>query len=304
MQETPFPPVETFAAKRLLSPVKPGEAGWFAADHNMNLYRGCNHGCIYCDTRSECYRIDRFETVRYKENCLSMLETELRQKKKPGIVSIGAASDPYNALEAQLLITRQSLLLLKRYRFGVGMSTKSDLIARDADVLAEMGAIAPVRTAFSITAAEDELSLLLEPGAPATSARFAALKVLANAGVFAGVWVNPMLPFLTDSRENLIALLRATAKNGGRYAVCHFGMTLRTGNREYFFAALDKIPRFKGIKQQYSNAFGLSYACPSPQADALYALFKEECHRLGLLWSFSAINQAAKEACPQQISMF
>ncbi len=118
MEEINRAVVETFVAKRLLIPVRYGKDAFFPADYNMNLYRGCNHGCLYCDTRSECYRIDRFEEIRVKENCLAMLERELRQKKKPGVVSLGAASDSYNAREKELCITRQALLLLKKYSFG------------------------------------------------------------------------------------------------------------------------------------------------------------------------------------------
>ena len=297
-------PIETFSAKRLLLPLRGMEANFFAADYNMNLYRGCNHGCIYCDTRSECYQIDRFDTVRCKENCIAMLETELRQKKQAAVISMGAASDPYNAFEAPLCITRQALELLKRYHFGVGIPTKGDLIARDADLLAAIGKSAPVRIAFSITTADDSLSRLIEPHAPISSARFAALEALAGAGVFAGVWINPMLPFLTDSAENLQTLLRRTAECGGRFAMCHFGMTLRTGNREYFFAALDRNPRFAGVKQQYASSFGLDYMCPSPDAEALESLFRAECQRLGLLYRFEDINRAMRDKCPRQMTMF
>jgi DNA repair photolyase len=297
-------PVETFPAKRLLTPTHIAEKDFFAAEYNMNLYRGCNHGCIYCDTRSDCYRIDRFNTVRCKENCIAMLEQELRQKRRAAMVSMGAASDPYNALESGLGLTRRALELLKRYHFGVGITTKGTLIDRDANLLAEIGKSAPVRVAFSITTAEDELSALIEPGAPSSSHRFAALAALAEAGVYAGVWINPMLPFLTDSPDNLLALLKATAECGGRFAVCHFGMTLRTGNREYFYAALDREPRFQGLKKQYAEAFGLSYVCASPQAEDLYALFKQECKRLGLSCRFEDINRAMGESCPRQMSLF
>ncbi len=297
-------PAETFLAKRLLSPVRYPEDAFFLADYNINLYRGCNHGCIYCDTRSECYRIERFDHIRHKKDCLAMLEQELRQKKKPGVVAVGAASDPYNRMEKDLEITRQSLLLLKKYGFGAGLTTKGTLMARDADVLADMGKTAPVYGTFSITAAEDALSLRLEPGAPPTSQRFAAMKELAQAGVFVGTWICPVVPFLTDSWDNLEALLEKTAEAGGRYAVCHFGMTLRTGNREYFYAHLDKDPSFQGIKQKFVDAFGLQYSCVAPQAEALRARYEEACARRGLLHRFTDINRAARAGCPTQLALF
>ena len=294
---------ETFSAKRLLLP-QGGMANFFAASDTLNLYRGCNHGCIYCDTRSECYHIDRFDTVRHKENCIAMLEGELRRKKQAGTVMMGAASDPYNHLEEKLCITRQALELLRRYHFGAGISTKGALVARDAEVLCGIGKNAPCWVAFSITAAKDSLSALIEPGAPVSSLRFRAMAALAKAGVFTGIWLNPVLPFLTDDWENLRTLLQATKESGGRFALCHFGMTLRTGNREYFFAALDKEPSFRGIKQKYADSFQLSYGCPSPNAEKLYGLFHKECKRLGLLDSFPEVNRAMREGCPKQITMF
>ena len=300
----PQNPEETFSAKRLLTPVSMEEADFFAADYNMNLYRGCNHGCIYCDTRSECYHIEDFDRIRYKENCLLMLERELRQKKRPGIVSMGAASDPYNALETRLCLTQQALTLLGRYHFGATVTTKGALIVRDADLYARISRSVPVRVAFSITTTDDDLSTLIEPGASPSSERFAALKVLSKAGVFAGVWICPTLPFMTDSPETLQALLQTTADCGGRYVMCHFGMTLRTGNREYFYQALDKEPRLQGIKQRYADAFGLSYMCPSPNAEALYSLYVSEAKRLGLLYRFEDINRAMGEGLPRQIAMF
>jgi DNA repair photolyase len=295
--------VETFPFKRLLTPVRYEEDRFFLTDYTMNLYRGCNHGCLYCDTRSECYRIDHFDQIRHKENCIDMLREELRQKRKPGVVALGAASDSYNAVEKELCLTRQALELLKKYSFGVGLHTKGAL-ARDGPLLAEMGRQAPTYVAFSITTVDDGLARLLEPGAPPASGRFAAMKELARAGVFTGTWMNPMVPYLTDSRENLVSVLEQTKENGGRFVLCHFGMTLRTGNREYFYAALEAEPRFRGVKERFVSAFGLDYFCPSPRAGELYAVFKETCERLGLLCSFGEVNRALLEQGPRQMTLW
>ncbi len=303
MDKGPEQRVETFPAKRLLTPVRYGE-GFFPAEYTMNLYRGCNHGCLYCDTRSDCYRIDRFDQVRHKENCLAMLERELQSKRKAGTVLLGAASDGYNALEKQLGLTRQALLLLKRYGFGAGICTKGALVARDAELLGEMGKQAPAYVTFSITTADEGLCGLLEPGAPSTSRRFGAMKELARAGVFTGTWMNPMVPFLTDNRENLLAVLERTKESGGRFALCHFGMTLRSGNREYFYAALEREPRFAGVKERFVKAFGLDYFCPSPRAGELYPLFQEACERLGLLSGFGEISRALREQSPRQMTLW
>lgn len=290
--------------KRLLLPAGAEEFQFFRTDWTLNLYRGCNHGCVYCDSRSVCYHMEDFGRVRVKRECLSALETELRGKKRAGVVSMGAASDAYNALEEKLAITRGALLLLRRYGFGVMIPTKSELIARDADVLGDIARQGYACTAFSITTADTELAAFLEPGAPAPERRFAAMGALAKAGVLTGTWMNPMLPFLTDTEANVREVLKRTADAGGRFAICHFGVTLREGDREYFYQALDANARYAGVKAKYVNAFGLSYICTSPDAARLADVFDEECDRLGLLRDFAAVNQAAAAAVPMQTSLF
>lgn len=289
-------------AKHLLTPVRVGMDDFFYADWNMNLYRGCNHGCIYCDSRSQCYHLDRFDTVRPKENALSLLEGELRAKRKPGIITMGAMSDPYNPLEASLHLTRGALDLMLRYGFGAAFTTKSPLCARDADLLANISRRAPVCARLTITCADDDLCRRIEPHVAPSSQRFAALQQLSEAGVYAGVWLNPVLPFITDTEENIISILRQTAAAGGKFVVCFFGMTLRSGNREYYFDALQRD--FPGIRDKYLSAFGNAYECGSPDAQRLYDLFKSECTRLGLAWRFHDVNAGMMQHQPQQMTMF
>lgn len=294
---------ETFTAKRLLTPTRCDERSFFACDYNMNLYRGCNHGCIYCDSLSDCYGFQHFEQVRYKQGCIDMLCSELRVKRNAGIVGMGAASDPYNHLEAGLLLTRQALEALRRFGFGVALHTKGLLVSRDRDVLSDIGKGMTAMVSFSISTPLDGLAALLEPGAPPPSQRFEAMRSLAEAGVFTGTWLNPMLPFLTDTREQVEAVLVQTARSGGRFVMCHYGMTLRTGNREHFFAALDSHPQFAGVKARYSQAFGLAYPCPSPDAASLCTYLEQRCRELGLLFRFEEINRALRAHCPQQLSL-
>ncbi len=293
--------METVLAKQLLTPLHASDE-FFHSDYNLNLYRGCSHGCIYCDSRSVCYQLDRFDQVRVKENALSLLREELRRKRKPGLVSTGAMSDPYNPYEEEHKYTRCAFLLLKQYGFGVGFTTKSSLASRDSDVLYDIQRTAPVRACFSITCSEDDLSLKLEPHASPTTKRFEALEALSRAGVFAGVWLNPVIPFLTDTAENILSIVRRTKECGGQFIVCHFGMTLRTGNREYFYQALDRD--FPGIKEKYAGAFGLDYMCPSVIAKELEAAFVKECIRLNLNHRFPDINRAMFEKQSMQLSMF
>lgn len=275
---------------------------FFLADWNLNLYRGCNHGCIYCDSRSLCYHLDDFDTIHPKPDALRILEDEMRAKRRPGIITMGAMSDPYNPLEARLMLTRGALALCLRYGFGAAYTTKAPLCARDAALLAEIARRAPVCARITVTCAEDGLCRRVEPHVAPTSQRLAALRTLAEAGVYAGVWINPVLPFLTDTADNLISLLRQSAAAGARFAVCFFGMTLRTGNREYYFAALERD--FPGLRAKYLSAFGNAYQCPSPDAQRLYDLYRKECQRLGLAWRFRDINEAMLARQPRQMDMW
>lgn len=266
-----------------------GDIGdFFPRSYNMNLYRGCSHGCVYCDARSACYRLDFPGEVRAKENALAILRDELRRKRKPGIVGLGGMSDGYNPEEAHALLTRGALALLLQYGFGIGITTKSPLVARDIDLLRAMQKNAPVHVTFSITTGDDDLCRKIEPGVAPASERFAALREIAAAGIPVGVWINPVLPFLTDSVENIVGLVEATCENGGHYAITHYGMTLREGNREYFYAALDR--HFPGMKRRYASAYGNSYILPSPNAEALHEAFVMACVRTGLRHTFAQVE--------------
>lgn len=290
--------------KRLLTPVRAQEGLYFRTDYTLNLYRGCNHGCVYCDSRSVCYHMEGFDRVSVKRDCLPALEGELRAKKQPGVVGMGAASDAYNGLEDQLQVTRGALLLLQRYGFGVALATKSALITRDAGLLAAIGRKAYACVAFSITTADAGLAAFLEPHAPPPAERFAAMRALAQVGVVTGVWMNPMLPFLTDNADTVRAVLAQTAAAGGRFALCHFGVTLREGDREYFYQALERDTRFASLRARYTEAFGLSYLCASPGAAELSALFTAECERLGLAHDFTAVNRLAAAGAPVQTRLW
>lgn len=294
--------MEYAQAKQLLTPIHVGMDDFFYANWNMNLYRGCCHGCIYCDSRSLCYHLDHFDTVRPKENALALLESELRVKRKPGIITMGAMSDPYNPLEEELQLTRGALEMMRRYGFGAAYTTKSALCARDADLLADISRRAPVRVQLTVTCAGDALCRRIEPDVSPSSERFAALRRLSDAGVYAGVWLNPVLPFITDTEENILGVVRQAAEAGAKFVVCFFGMTLRSGNREYYFNALER--EFPGIRAKYLTAFGNAYECTSPNAAHLYEAFKRECTRLGLVWRFRDINAGMMQRQPRQTSLF
>ncbi len=264
--------------------------GWFGGEYNMNLYRGCCHGCIYCDSRSDCYGIDKFDRVRAKENALEIVRNDLRRKAKTGVVMTGAMSDPYNPFEKDLELTRHALELVSAYGFGVGVATKSELILRDIDIFREIKEESPVLLKITITTADDALSQLIEPGAPASSRRFEVVRELSEAGLFTGVLLMPVLPFLEDSLENVLSIVEQAAESGARFIYPAFGMTLRQGQREHYYQKLDKL--FPGLSEQYRRRFGSRYWCGSPQAEKLWNPFSAACDSRGILYRMPEIIRA------------
>ncbi|MBQ8780639.1 MAG: radical SAM protein [Oscillospiraceae bacterium] len=284
--------METVSVKTILQKNK--STDWFGSDYNMNLYKGCSHGCIYCDSRSDCYHADNFETVRAKENCLQILRDELKRKVKSGIVGTGAMSDPYNPFEKKEKLTRHSLELIDAYEFGVSVLTKSSLIKRDIDIYTGIAEHSPVLCQCTITAADDKLSKLVEPNVSASSERFEALAEMSDSGLFTGVVMTPVLPFIEDTEENILRILRTAKECGVRSVYAQFGLTMRTGQREYFYSKLDEaFPEMK-LSERYAKAYGDRYMCSSPYAKRLWKVYTEECKRLGLLYDMHDIISAYK----------
>ena len=232
--------VEYVPAKSIVNRV---QNGWFGVDYNMNIYRGCSHGCIYCDSRSDCYRIDRFDQVRVKEDALRIIRDDLRRKVKKGVVATGSMSDPYNPLERDLQLTRHALELLSAYEFGAAIATKSDLILRDVDVLQEIRKISPVLCKMTVTTCDDELCRRVEPHVSVSSARFAALEKLSAGGIFTGILMMPVLPFLEDTPENVLGIIDRAAHAGVRFIYPAFGMTMRQNQREWYLSKLQELFR-------------------------------------------------------------
>lgn len=253
-----------------------------SAGNGMNIYRGCQHGCIYCDSRSRCYQMDHsFEDIAVKENALELLEDALKRKRKPCMIGTGSMSDPYIPLETELQMTRSALERIEQYGFGVTMITKSDRILRDMDLLKRIHGKAKAVVQMTLTTADDDLCRILEPGVCPTSCRVAALKEFRHAGIPTVVWLCPVLPFLNDTEENIHSIVKACADAGVK-GIIHFGMglTLREGNREYFFAQLDR--HFPGLKERYIRTYGNAYELQSPNTKQLEALFQTECDKYGI----------------------
>ena len=278
--------VHKIEAKTLLSAAKAPDP-WFGIKYTMNLYRGCQHRCIYCDSRSECYGIADFDSeLLVKVNALDLLRKELKRKRVKGYVGTGSMNDPYMPAERELRLTRGALEILVEHTFPVHALTKSDLVLRDADLLAELDlrAASPESPgaviSFTVTTADDDLARQLEPGAPSPSRRFAALDALSKQGLCAGVMLMPVLPFLEDAPENVAEVVRRAAACGARHVVPGFGVTLRDRQRDHFYRELDA--RFPGVRERYERSFGTRYQASARNAKRLEAVFAELAARYGL----------------------
>lgn len=258
-------------AKSILSP-----------KNGMNLYRGCQHGCIYCDARSLCYQINHpFEDIEVKENALPLLEQALRAKRKKCMIGTGAMSDPYMPLEEKLQLTRGALELIHRYGFGVAIQTKSCRILRDLELLKAINDQSKAVVQMTLTTYDERLCRMVEPNVSTTCQRAEALRKFRDAGIPTVVWLSPLLPWLNDTPENILGILEYCREVGVK-GIINFGMglTLRDGDREYYYAALDR--HFPGLKQRYIQTYGNAYELPSPNSQALWQLFHEKCEQYGI----------------------
>ena len=264
----------------------------------MNLYRGCQHRCIYCDSRSQCYGIDRFDQdVLVKTNAIDLLRDELSRKRVKGTIGTGSMNDPYMPIEKHEKLTQRALEAIALFRFPVHVLTKSDLVLRDMAIIQQISQTYAA-VSFTITTADDELGKKMEPGAPKPSARLKAIEQLAAKGIYTGVLMMPVLPFLQDNEDNIRTLVKRAADSGAQYILASFGVTLRDRQRVYFYQELDK--RFPGVSQQYMKAFGGDYFAPVQNYENLKAAFKEACAEVGMARRIEPYNK--KEA--KQLSLF
>ena len=251
-------------------------------NNGMNLYRGCTHGCIYCDSRSEVYNMGhKFEDIEVKQNSLELLKKELI-KRKPSMIGTGAMTDPYIPLEKRLKYIRGALNLIERYGFGFTCITKSDLILRDLDLLRKINEKTKVVVQMTLTTADDDLCEILEPNVCPTSRRVEVLKILRDAGIPTVVWLCPILPYINDDEENINSILDFCIESDVKGIICfEMGLTLRKGNREYFYKNLDK--HFPGLKEKYVEKYGMSYGIPSPNNEKLMRIFKRRTDENNIL---------------------
>ncbi|MBR3345546.1 MAG: radical SAM protein [Solobacterium sp.] len=272
----------------------------------MNQYRGCTHGCIYCDSRSKCYQFTHaFEDIEVKKNAPELLEKALRAKRRKCMIGTGAMSDPYMHCETDVRLTRRCLEVLCRYGFGAAIQTKSDRILEDIDLLDRINQTARCVVQMTLTTYDDDLCAIIEPNVCNTRRRIEVLEELQKRKIPTVVWLTPILPFLNDTEENIRSILEECARVGVRGVMCFdMGLTLREGNREFYYAALDRY--FPGLKQKYIQTYGNAYELPSPHAGTLMRLFQNLCIQYGMLYETDAVFRYLGEfpEAYEQLSIF
>ncbi len=295
--------MEYIGAKTIVTKTK--DSRWFGIDYNMNIYKGCCHGCVYCDSRSDCYQIQDFDRVRAKEDAIRIIRDDLRRKVKTGVVGTGAMSDPYNPFEKELKLTRHALELVDAFGFGAAIATKSHLMMRDMDILESIKDHSPVLCKVTVTTADDDLAKKIEPRVSLPSQRLELISALSARGIFAGILMMPVLPFLEDNEENIKTLVKRAHEAGARFIYGEMGMTLRGNQREWYYDCLKRLFPEKQLPELYMKTYGNQYQCPSPRARKLWGLFTGECQRYKILYKMTDIIHAYKRNYEvTQLSLF
>ena len=282
--------------------------GILSARNGMNIYRGCTHGCIYCDSRSRCYGFTHpFEDIEVKRNAPALLEQKLRSKRKKCMIGTGAMCDPYLHCEEELRLTRACLEIIDRYGFGVSVLTKSDRILRDMDLLGSIQDKSKAVAQMTLTTWDDRLCRIIEPEVCVTSRRLEVLRTMKEAGIPTVVWMTPLLPFINDTKENLEGILEGCLEAGVKGILCFgMGLTLREGNREYFYQALDR--HFPGLRREYQRRYGNAYELPSPRHRELQQIFENTCAKAGILYRpediFAYLREFPENKGYTQLSLF
>ena len=282
--------------------------GILSAENGMNIYRGCTHGCIYCDSRSTCYHFTHsFEDVEVKRNAPVLLEEKLRSKRKKCMIGTGAMCDPYMHCEEELKLTRRCLEIIDHYEFGVAILTKSDRILRDLDWLKSIHKKAKCVVQMTLTTYDDELCKILEPNVCVTSRRFEVLKILRDEGIPTVVWFTPILPFLNDTKENVEGILDDCVQAGVKgVLIFNMGVTLRDGDREYFYEALDK--HFPGLREKYQKKYGYAYEVVSDHNEELMNILRDTCEKNGIMHNphqiFSYLNEFPENKGYEQLKLW
>lgn len=279
-----------------------------SSKNGMNIYRGCSHGCIYCDSRSLCYHMNHdFEDIEVKANACELLAAALKKKRRKCMIGTSAMSDPYMPLEETLGLTRRSLEIIYKYGFGAAILTKSARILRDLDILKKINERTKCVVQMTLTTYDESLCRIIEPNVSSTNERIEALKILRDNGIPTVVWLCPILPHINDTQENLIGLLNGCARADVHGILCFgFGLTLRDGDREYFYKKLDE--HFPGMKERYISEFGNAYSLPSPNGNKLMNIFSQFCQKHKIIYKtdevFKYLNEFEDKAEGGQLTLF
>ena len=282
--------------------------GILSASNGMNIYRGCTHGCIYCDSRSKCYQIlQAFEDIEVKENAPELLEAALRSKRKKCMIGTGAMCDPYMHCEEELKMTRRCLELIDANGFGLAIQTKSDRILRDLDLLKSINEKSKCVVQMTLTTYAEDLCRIIEPNVCTTKRRFEVLQIMKENGIPTVVWMSPILPFINDTRENIEGLLDYCVQAGVKGIICFgMGVTLREGDREYFYEALDT--HFPGMKGRYHQKYGYAYEVNSDNHDELMRVFRETCRKHDIMCEvdeiFKYLHEFPENKNYEQLTLF
>lgn len=282
--------------------------GILSSGNGMNIYRGCTHGCIYCDSRSKCYQFTHdFEDIEVKQNAPELLERALRSKRKKCMIGTGAMCDPYMHCEEELELTRKCLSIIDEYGFGLAIQTKSDRILRDLDLLKRINRKAKCVVQMTMTTYDEGLCKILEPNVCTTKRRYEVLQILRENGIPTVVWISPVLPFINDTRENVEGILNYCIEAEVRGIICFgIGLTLRQGNREYFYAALDR--NFPGMRKKYHDKYGYAYEVNSDNNAELMRMLHTECKKHNIMSDgkevFEYLHEFPENEEYEQLSLF
>lgn len=282
--------------------------GILSAKNGMNLYRGCTHGCIYCDSRSKCYNFTYdFEDIEVKENAVELLELALSKKRNKCMIGTGAMCDPYMQIENKLELTRRCLEIIDKYGFGLAIQTKSDLILRDLELLKRINEKSKCVVQMTMTTYDEALCKKLEPQVCTTKRRFEVLQTLKDHGIPTVVWLSPILPFINDTKENIEGILSYCVEAKVKGIICFgMGLTLREGSRDYYYQQLDKL--YPALKEKYHKTYGYSYEIPSPNSKELMKIFYSTCKENGIMSDvndiFNYLHEYPKNYTYEQLSLF
>jgi DNA repair photolyase len=297
--------MEYITAKNIVSKYSDNNL-WFGINYNMNIYKGCCHGCIYCDSRSSCYNIEDFEKVRAKNDAINIIRRELRGKKRKGVVGTGSMSDPYNQYDKELKLTRKALKEINALNFGVSITTKSSLVLRDIDILKKIQEHSPVIVEITITTFDDELCKKIEPNVCISSERFNAIDTLSKNGIYVGILLMPILPFINDTAQNIENIVKKAYECGAKFIYCiGIGVTLRSNQRQYYYEKLGEIFDDKDLIKKYVETYGNNYECRSKWSNSLWKVFVSACEKYGIYYEMNDIIDGYKSYYKEeQLSWF